>query len=342
LNISVVIPAYNAEGTISETLNALLHQKKIPREIIVVDNGSSDKTAVKVKEFAKTNPSLNIILDKEIKKGPSAARNKGASLASNNTIAFLDADCIPPVNWIEIIDNEFSGGCEIAGGTYEGLDTTNFIGSYLNIIGKASFGKREAIGARVEDNRFLLGGTFAVSKSLFFKAGKFDEEMRLGEDADLCKRIYKIGKRAIYNPELTVVHDHREEFKCRFQKTFSSGLLEARFLKKYYCTGFNIFFFGGKVIHFNSPIRTQLYFFSVINILLVSAIVSFFNKWLAMLILASSILGIALKVLNITAKSGVRVNLFSYIGILLYWTLERFIFDVGRLCGSVKYRVACI
>lgn len=86
LDISVVIPAFNMELWIERTLDSVLGQSQRPKEVIVVDDGSTDSTAARARAF----PSVRIV--QQPNKGLAAARNAGARAADTEAILFLDAD----------------------------------------------------------------------------------------------------------------------------------------------------------------------------------------------------------------------------------------------------------
>jgi glycosyltransferase involved in cell wall biosynthesis len=94
--VSVVIPAFNAELTISETLLSARLQTYAQLEIIVVDDGSSDRTCNLVQQQAAEDPRVTLIRQQNF--GVAAARNAGAAQASGDFLAPLDADDIwyPP------------------------------------------------------------------------------------------------------------------------------------------------------------------------------------------------------------------------------------------------------
>ncbi|NJL89874.1 MAG: glycosyltransferase [Coleofasciculaceae cyanobacterium SM2_1_6] len=94
--ISVVIPVYNGEKTIQETIESVLAQTFTDFELIIIDDGSSDRTVEIIEEIIKKSIKEN--LDQRIRlysftnKGLSATRNRGIRRSSGDYIAFLDAD----------------------------------------------------------------------------------------------------------------------------------------------------------------------------------------------------------------------------------------------------------
>lgn len=91
ISISIVIPLYNKEDSIDLTLSSVLEQNcSVPFEIVVVDDGSTDKSAEKVLEIASKHKNIRYV--KQENAGPSAARNRGKDASRGEWIMFLDAD----------------------------------------------------------------------------------------------------------------------------------------------------------------------------------------------------------------------------------------------------------
>ena len=88
LLISVVIPLYNKEKTIEQSLNSVLLQKGCEFEVVVVDDGSTDNSVEQVKKI--NNPKIKLV--SQPNGGPGAARNTGAKAANGDWLVFLDAD----------------------------------------------------------------------------------------------------------------------------------------------------------------------------------------------------------------------------------------------------------
>ncbi|MDB5725233.1 MAG: glycosyl transferase family 2 [Novosphingobium sp.] len=97
--IAVVIPAYDAQATIAATLASVLAQSRPPNEILVVDDGSRDGTAAVVEQFAAADPRIRLI--RQVRSGPSAARNRAIAATAAELIAPLDADDLWDPGYLE-------------------------------------------------------------------------------------------------------------------------------------------------------------------------------------------------------------------------------------------------
>jgi hypothetical protein len=90
MRIAAVIPAYQAERTIGEALDSVLAQSRAADEIVVVDDGSSDRTAAMVEGFAGRAPRLRLL--RQARAGPAMARNRAILATDCQAIAPIDAD----------------------------------------------------------------------------------------------------------------------------------------------------------------------------------------------------------------------------------------------------------
>ena len=95
IKISVIVPVFNRENTIAKCINSILNQTYLPKEIIVVDDGSVDNTIEEIKKLKC--PFLKIIKNK-VNKGAQHARNIGIKAAKHEWVAFLDSDDTWEVN----------------------------------------------------------------------------------------------------------------------------------------------------------------------------------------------------------------------------------------------------
>ena len=92
--LSIVVPYYTNQETLSETLESVSNQTYAEIELILIDDGSTDDSFSVVEAFIKNNHKLKITSLKQHNQGPSVARNYGASMAVGEYLMFLDADDI--------------------------------------------------------------------------------------------------------------------------------------------------------------------------------------------------------------------------------------------------------
>jgi glycosyltransferase involved in cell wall biosynthesis len=85
--VSAIIPAYNCEKYIEEAIESVLGQTFRDVEVIVIDDGSTDRTPDRVRQYAD-----NVVYIRQENAGPGAARNRGLGMAMGSLVAFLDAD----------------------------------------------------------------------------------------------------------------------------------------------------------------------------------------------------------------------------------------------------------
>lgn len=195
--ISVVVPALNEETVLGRCL-ASLQQQKLPAdrfEIIVVDNGSTDRTREIAWGFGGWLPVT--VLDRSGVR-ISALRNLGAAVAQGELLAFLDADCVAPPHWLQqIADLLHADDFRIIGAQYR-------IPANSSWVAKAWYGDLW----RMKDGpvSYVPGGDLAISRELFMNLGGFDETIVTSEDTEFCERAAAASVPILALPSLSVVH----------------------------------------------------------------------------------------------------------------------------------------
>jgi glycosyltransferase involved in cell wall biosynthesis len=183
MNITVVIPVYNVENYLLRAIDSVLSQSEVD-ELILVEDGSMDSSKQICIEAAATHSRIILLEHTENKnKGVSASRNLGIKNASNEFIAFLDADDYYLPNRFKQTAVSFAADESIEG-VYEMIGQHSNAGEIKNysIIESVSpnelFENLQPIGVKVW---FSIDG-LTVKKTVFDKAGLFDESLQTSED----------------------------------------------------------------------------------------------------------------------------------------------------------------
>jgi glycosyltransferase involved in cell wall biosynthesis len=201
---SVVIPLYNKEHFVKKTIQSVLDQTDQEFEIIIVDDGSTDNSLQKAKEFSDDRLSIH----QQDNKGASSARNKGVSLSKHNWIAFLDADDIWYKNHLEELSLTIKNvpDAQVVSNGYE-------IRLDKYFIKKPKFSQPLSEKIIVIDDYFSYSyidplfwtSSIAVDKKCFLDIGGFDADISSGQDTDLMCRL-AINFVLAYNPKVTFLH----------------------------------------------------------------------------------------------------------------------------------------
>jgi len=196
---SVIIPAYNAEGTIGKCLNALEKQNihKEDYEVIVVDDGSTDRTPEIIKPFP-------VKYLHQQNKGPASARNRGAREAKGEIILFTDADCVPQESWIKEMTIPFKNPEVIA---VKGAYKTNQK-SLTARFAQAEFEERFEMLKKADSIDMVDTYSAAFRKPAFLSFGGFDPSFPVAnnEDTELSYKMSRAGCKMVFNPAAIVFH----------------------------------------------------------------------------------------------------------------------------------------
>lgn len=134
MEISVIIPCYNAEQTIWRALESLEGQTYKNFEVVIIDDGSKDNTNIIIKNFIE-NYELDIKLFCQKNSGVSAARNRGLKEAQGRYIAFLDADDFWHPEFLEILHNGIeTSGTDLAVCRYSHKQQKENLGKHTPVL----------------------------------------------------------------------------------------------------------------------------------------------------------------------------------------------------------------
>lgn len=238
--ISVVVCSYNGSRTIAECCEALLELEYPNYEIIVVDDGSRDRTAAIASEYG-----FRVIRTEN--RGLSHARNVGMRAATGEIVAYIDDDTRPDRHWLTYLAHTFMttnhaavGGPNIAppGDGAIAECVAHSPGNPVHVL----LSDREA--------EHLPGCNLAVRKLCLEAIGGFDPQFRVaGDDVDVCWRLQERGWTLGFNPAAFVWHHRRSSIRAYWnqQKGYGNAeaLLERKYPEKYNAVGH--FTWGGRV-----------------------------------------------------------------------------------------------
>jgi glycosyltransferase involved in cell wall biosynthesis len=223
--VSIVIPARNEAAHIARCLDSImaLDYPADAREVIVVDNGSADATAVTARQYPVT-----MVLEPH--PGYARARNAGIRAARGNIIACIDADCVAEPGWLRELLAEAGNpavGCFVGG--IVALEIRHLVARWVE--------DRELIS----QDRLLsssptvaAGGNIAYRRTVFDVIGMFDDRLIAGEDGDLFWRMVRSDKFLVrYCRNARVRHPHPYRVRALLRRAFTEGRGLAMFRLKH-------------------------------------------------------------------------------------------------------------
>jgi glycosyltransferase involved in cell wall biosynthesis len=192
--VTFVIPARNEGECIGRCIDAIKTIETAGRdvEIVVVDNGSTDDTA----DIARTRGASVV---SQMGGTIGALRNYGARVSRGSFLAFLDADCIVPPDWLEQSFLRLDVDRRVIVGFRMVIpDDANWVSRCWDSL----FSSRN-VTAEVD---WLPSGNMIMTREAFVSVNGFDEKLETNEDCDLCFRLGKEGYRMISVADTAVVH----------------------------------------------------------------------------------------------------------------------------------------
>ncbi len=222
--ISVVVCSYNGARTIREACEGLARLDYPDYEVIVVDDGSTDRTATIAREyFMRVISTAN--------QGLSNARNTGLAAATGELVAYLDDDAVPDPHWLQYLAALFMsteyvgvGGPNIAppgDGTIAAC-VDNAPGNPVHVL----ISDREA--------EHIPGCNMAFRKAALEAIDGFDGQCRVaGDDVDVCWRLQARGWKLGYSPAAMVWHHRRNRVRTYWRQQKGYGKAEALLERKW-------------------------------------------------------------------------------------------------------------
>jgi len=225
--VSVIIPARNAATTLDAQLKAFSQQDfQGWWELIVVDNGSSDKTANVAKAWQTKLPCLRII-NAPASRGLSGARNTGAAAARGNILLFCDADDVATSSWLRAMASA--------------ARTADVVGGYrdlyqLNTPRIRSWSPPFPAGLPIGLGYlpYAPGSCLGVRMEIFSSLGGFDESYASGgEDLDFSWRAQLASYTISFAPDAVMHYRLRNRLWPLTKQAYRNGQANAQLLRKF-------------------------------------------------------------------------------------------------------------
>ncbi len=178
---SVIIPSYNRAQLLPKAIQFVLNQTFNNYELIIVDDGSVDKTKETIESYF-VHPQIKYIY--QTNKGVCAARNTGARNAVGDFIVFLDSDDEVSPNWLQ--DFFILSQKESFDVIFCDMEEVTDSGERKAVLAKKPYANRNVQG-------IFLAGAFAIKKWLFDEIGAYDERLKFGENTELGIRLRTRG-----------------------------------------------------------------------------------------------------------------------------------------------------
>lgn len=218
--VSFVVIAYNEERNIARALAAITGLREIgDYEIVVVNDGSKDRTAEIVTEMAANNARVTLI-DLLENRGRGFARHRGVAAATGDLIAMVDADIVLPVDWFVHTRKALAGHHAVGGTPVPDADA-----EYVY--------RRFGLTPRVVGATATVTGSNGLYRREVFDITTFDESLREGEDSALNRLMERQGMSCLTVPGLVVHHEEDKSFGMSLRWLFTVGKGATRQLIRY-------------------------------------------------------------------------------------------------------------
>jgi glycosyltransferase involved in cell wall biosynthesis len=203
--VSILIPAYNAERWLADTIQSALAQTWPHKEIIVVDDGSRDNTLSVARRF--TSSDVSVVTQSNL--GASAARNHALSLSQGDYIQWLDADDL-------LSPSKIAKQMEVAQQLRnERVLLSSAWGAFLYRVSKAQFSPTplwhdlspvEWLLLKMGQNLHMQTATWLVSRELTDAAGPWDTRLSLDDDGEYFARVVLASDGTRFVPDAKVFY----------------------------------------------------------------------------------------------------------------------------------------
>jgi len=213
-DITVIIPFFNEEETLRQTMEMLIKQTLKPKRIIMIDSGSTDKSASIINEYMEKRDN-SIELVQPMLRSPSSSINYGIRNIITRYVAYIDCGLLIPINWLE--------------SQYKKIKKNNYMIVSAQIYTKGTNALDKSLVAQTYGYKNIttcLPGSL-IDMNIFKIIGMLKENMRAGYDIDFINRINKKGINRIINRDICLKYlgiNYANNYVMASKKIFNYSL----------------------------------------------------------------------------------------------------------------------
>ncbi len=229
-SVSVILPVFNGEAFLLEALESLAHQSRVPDEVLVIDDGSTDSSRAVAERFARENPQLSVKVFNQGHVGVWAARNFGVSQAVGQFVAFQDADdrSTPHRFSNQAAMLESNPELDLSFGMFEEFGNVRLKSGSEEQVDEESLSK-ELLG--------ICPGVLMARRAALLRIGPFETKWKLASFIEWYLRAKLLGAQIATSPEVLLhrrIHEnnsgilHRDCIATEYSEVFRIHLKRVR------------------------------------------------------------------------------------------------------------------
>ncbi len=252
MKVSIIVAVFNRENFIGACVESLLKQSIEDYEVIIVDDGSSDRTVEILRNFQASN--LKVLIN-ETNKGKTYSLNKGLREAQGRFIAITDSDCVADSDWIRELTKPFEMDEQImiTGGRIIDPPPKTYwemVNKGINFVADKSCYVKEIVGCNM------------AFRKEFLDEHRFDENIKCAaaDELDLCFQCLKEEKKIYYHDTAIVTHFHRSTLIGTLKQQFNYGFMNVQVAIKNGSWSFFLNYLFWAIIIILMIVSWQIYF----------------------------------------------------------------------------------
>lgn len=215
MKFSIIIPNWNGQKLLEKNLPLVLVTDA--SEVIIVDNGSTDKSIELLKKLQEKSLKIKTIFNKK-NEGFAKAVNQGVKNATGEIVVLLNNDVVPEKDFLKPLSQDFQDKKVFAVSLHE-PQWSWAQGKWINGFVEHQAGEKTD---KIHFSFWASGGSAAFRKDIWLELGGMDEIFApfYWEDTDLSYRAWKRGYKVIWDPRSVVHHQHESTIGSHFSKSY--------------------------------------------------------------------------------------------------------------------------